>query len=121
MALGKKIFRQTLAIFTVLGACSQVIHADSVDPTRPLNYSNNFSSVRTNADGLQPESILYSESRQVAVINQQVLGLGDTIGDVKVTRIRPQSVEVKQDGNTQILALPKTDVKTSSPAKQQEN
>ena len=106
--------RITAIIFLLLASA---FAESAVDPTRPLNYS---SGPQTISSSLNLESILHSKNRKIAIINQQVLGEGDKIGDIKVTRINPRSVQITQNGVARTLSLPATQVKTSAIDSQQD-
>ncbi len=77
------------------------------DPTRPSSYR----SVGKKEDGLRLESILFSESRKVAVINGNVLSEGDVMGSTKIIRIGKNSVVVSDNGNSVTLKLSRTDIR----------
>ena len=77
------------------------------DPTRPSGYH----SVAPEQQGLRLESILFSETRKVAVINGNVVAEGDSIGRTKIIQISSDSVKVNRDGKSKILELKRTSIR----------
>lgn len=82
-----------------------------IDPTRPLNLSTQS---RSGVETLRLQSILFSGSRRIAVINGTVLAVGERIGDAAVVKIEAQRVVVDQQGKKRVLTLPNAAVKTVS-------
>ncbi|HEB28363.1 MAG TPA: hypothetical protein ENI05_11415 [Porticoccus sp.] len=77
------------------------------DPTRPSGYH----SVAPEKQGLRLESILFSESRKVAVINGKVVAEGDSIGRTKIIQISRDSVTVSRDGKSKKIELKRTSIR----------
>ena len=73
------------AVLSAVLSCFSVatLHADSYDPTRPPNLKAKpvptVKPVNVNQRDFQVSSILLSEQRKVAVINNQVVTIGDTV------------------------------------------
>ena len=83
-----KVAALRVALSAVLSAvlwCFSVatLHAESYDPTRPPNLkakpAPTVKTVNVNPRNFQVSSILLSEQRKVAVINNQVVTIGDTV------------------------------------------
>ncbi|MCB9057302.1 MAG: hypothetical protein H6627_01980 [Calditrichae bacterium] len=53
----------------------------------------------------QLKAISFSEGMSVAMINSQVLKVGDTIEGYKVSKIEPKQVILEKDGQSKILKL----------------
>lgn len=70
------------------------------DPTRPGQYHAAGPKIH-----LKLESVLFSESRRVAVINGKVLAEGERIGSAKVVSIGKDSVRLRRGGKTVRLTL----------------
>lgn len=78
------------------------------DPTRPQNYI-----ATKNTEGLSSDkstnnliltAVLYSSKRHVAIINQRLLNVGDTIAGFEVETIRPNEVILK--GSNTVVRIP---------------
>ncbi|MFW6414865.1 MAG: general secretion pathway protein GspB [Thermodesulfobacteriota bacterium] len=84
--------------------------ADSIsDPTRP-DFGNTRS--RGSASSTQPDKpswdlscIIYSTSRRLAVVNGQILHVGDSVKGGKVLDINPDSVVLSYRGKRRVLQL----------------
>lgn len=79
------------------------------DPTRP--YSHLLA--RSGASGLVLNSLLVSEGRKVAIINNEKVYVGDTVGSSLVTEINDAGVLLKGRQGTQYLGLSQQPVKSS--------
>lgn len=92
-----------------------------IDPTAPLfvlpaegeglgiDFMNQFPAL---FEGFELSSILIRENDRVAVINEQRVRVGDTIGIARVTAIEPRHVTLNVDGEIQTLELYESTVKT---------
>lgn len=108
----------TAVWLTALGLLgSATLHAEGFDPTRPPIFNNNPDPTPTSkAPKLNPQdfrvtSILLSEHRQVAVINNQVVGVGDTVKAGKadkatVTKISATEVTLSKARYEFVVRLP---------------
>ncbi|MBB3168765.1 hypothetical protein FHS30_001949 [Simiduia aestuariiviva] len=71
------------------------------DPTRPLNYR----ATATAQQGYQLSSIFLSEQRARAIINGQLVGVGDRVGAAKVARIEAGQVVLQTPDGVKSLRL----------------
>ena len=55
--------------------------------------------------GLSLKGIIYSEGKSLAVINDEILGVGDTIGEYTVLEIGEKKVIIKKDNEGFTLNL----------------
>ena len=76
------------------------------DPTQPSSYKAVSKKKR-----LRVESILFSETRKVAVINGAVVAEGDSIGSAKIIQIDKGSVRISDGGKTTDLMLERMSVR----------
>ena len=76
------------------------------DPTKPSSYR-----AENGGSEMRLESILFSPSRKVAVINGAVLSEGDTINDNRVIEINKESVKVSRRGKVSKLKLKRTSIR----------
>jgi MSHA biogenesis protein MshK len=90
--------------------CVQCCFAELRDPTRPEGFVDKSTEVRT--DSLELNAIFISSQRKVAVINGQVVKVGDEVSGVKVISIDENSVELEGADNRMTLYLVSTPVKT---------
>jgi hypothetical protein len=74
--------------------------AGAADPTRPSYYKT-----KNSKKTFQLESILYSGSRKVAVINGSVVAEGDTVDGWQVLNINKNKVRIKSNGKVMSLVL----------------
>ena len=72
------------------------------DPTAPTNTEHVDNEDQTH---LKLKSILVGKTRQVALINDTFVSVGDTIGTAKVVAIRDNSVILLDSGVTITLTL----------------
>jgi hypothetical protein len=104
-------------LFTVLAGNGFPLHAETFDPTRPpvLNKSARPAPVvhrpRLNPQDYRVTSILVSEQRKVAVINNQVVTIGDTVkagesGDATITNINAAEVTLSKARQEIVVRLP---------------
>lgn len=76
-------------------------HAHALkDPTQPGEYR-----AATKRVNLNLESILFSDTRRVAVINGKALQEGEKLGSARVLSIGKDVVRVQQQGKTYNLTL----------------
>lgn len=91
---------------TVIGLLAVVLLMQSAavsalqDPTRPPQYHSSKAQV-----ALTLESILFSDTRRVAVINGKALEEGESLGAARVVSIGKDIVRVQRQGKTYNLTL----------------
>ncbi|MBL4827213.1 MAG: hypothetical protein JKY66_05795 [Spongiibacteraceae bacterium] len=76
------------------------------DPTRPAHYHSKKSKAP-----LKLESILFSNTRKVAVINGSLVTEGDRIEDSTVLKINKDRVRLKRNGKITELVLHRTTIR----------
>lgn len=79
-----------MEIFFVSSAFSELR-----DPTMPLGYHSQVSSPETKARSLKLSAIFVKKSGNYAVINDNIVSVGDKIGQYEVLTIMPETVTVK--------------------------
>jgi len=77
------------------------------DPTRPPNVTSTpgAEQVLESEAPRQLQSILFSHSRKVAVINGETVPLGGKIGDATVAKITESEVVLRYPDRTEVLKL----------------
>lgn len=77
------------------------------DPMMPLVDNNGgiLIAKEINADGLSLKGIIYSETRPMAIINDEVLVKGDKLGDYTIIAITETSVSLQKDDKGFVLKL----------------
>lgn len=81
------------------------------DPTRPPSPAEVRAFFDTHdrdhepASGLRLQSVLISDQRRLAIINDQRVGEGDRIGQAEVLRIEPGRVHLRHHGMVRTLTL----------------
>jgi hypothetical protein len=72
------------------------------------NGTASFRSARTNTPPpLKMQGIFYAHQRPSAIINGQMVYVGDRVGGATVIAIDPRSVTIEISGKTQVLAMAK--------------
>ena len=76
----------TFGILSLFGVPS---YAELIDPTLPTNYAAGGTSIQKTAEVVNfiLKAVLISDDSRVAVINDSVVKVGDSIGDEKVKTI----------------------------------
>lgn len=112
-----KILSRTITLAIL--ALSMHASAESADPTRPLFFKSKQSVqlVKTKPVTKQTPapveklevyrltSTLISNKRKIAVINNQVVSVGDKVGKAEVIAIKPAVVHLKSGNKQIVLAL----------------
>ena len=91
--------RQLFPLVAALLLMSSTAHSLK-DPTRPSVYR-----AAATQQSLKLESILLADNRKVAVINGQVLTVGERLGNVKIVDIRKGQVTINRNGYSSKLEL----------------
>lgn len=86
------------------GAPIQAAEQPLADPTQPLNFQ---ASTRA-AVSYHLNSVFISEQRTRAIINGQLVGVNDQVGQAKVLEINPSSVVLHTPEGRKTLQLHKT-------------
>jgi MSHA biogenesis protein MshK len=98
----------TLLSAMILGSA---VLADIDDPTRPMSeaeiraWLEQSAGTKNERPGLRLQSILLSDSRQLAIINGQRVAVGDRIESALVQAIEPGRVRLERDGESILLEL----------------
>ncbi len=81
--------------------------AELKDPTEPTNYSSDVSRARTSESitSFVLDAVLISENNKIAVINNNIVKIGDVIGDEKVKSIDAYSVTLVGEQGEVVLHL----------------
>jgi len=77
------------------------------DPMAPLVDNNGGILIAKEFDvgGLSLKGIIYSETKPLAVINDEVLSKGDALGDYTITEITEKSVSLQKGDKVFVLKL----------------
>ncbi|NEZ03706.1 hypothetical protein G4Y73_05995 [Wenzhouxiangella sp. XN201] len=102
-----------MRMITLLSAMilSSTVLANIDDPTRPMSeveiraWLDQSAGKESERPGLRLQSILLSDSRQLAIINGQRVAVGDQIENARVQAIEPGRVRLERDGETILLEL----------------
>jgi len=107
---------RTAVLFTVLAWFCLPLQAETFDPTKPPVFNQRKPAPIDNRPRLNPQdyqvtSILVSEQRKVAVINNQVVTIGDAVkagksGDATVTTINAAEVTLSKARHKIVVRLP---------------
>lgn len=97
----------SLALALPLGAAPALI-----DPTRPARPGEVVAGAQVSGTGERfvLTSILISDDRRHAVINDQVVSVGDRVDGARVTAIQPYAVRLAVAGGTLTVRLPGVDL-----------
>ncbi len=103
-----KELMKLLLLTNIIFAASAVAQTSSLpDPTRPANYSASFASTpviaKQRAD-FNLRAIRISETDRSAIVNGQLVRVGDEIGAAKVNEIR--SFEVVLEYERKLVTIP---------------
>lgn len=107
----KKLFGVIFFVAFSLYATHIIADSDPVtvnkDPTEPPNYSADISKARTTESitSFVLDAVLISENTKLAVINNNIVKVGDVIGDEKVKSIDPYSVTLVGEQGEVVLHL----------------
>jgi len=103
------VLRSVILIISLL-TCA-VAFAGMRDPTRPPSYDE---STTAGEGGLVVSSILTSGQRNVAVINGDIVGIGDSVGGMPVLKITKDYVVVHDGEDNRVLRiLPEHNIRTT--------
>lgn len=92
--------------WTLLLTCLASSALALTDPTRPGQYQPGPAKIQ-----YRLESILFSQSRRVAVINGKVLAEGEKIGSARVLSIGEDTVRLQTGGKTLKLTLQRPSIR----------
>ncbi len=85
-------------------------NADLRDPTQPSGYNSETALAKIHND-LTLTAILTSPQRNIAIINGELLNVGDKIGKFKILKISSQTVFLEGPGGAMDLTLVETFIK----------
>lgn len=92
-----------IAVLLALGTAACVAFAENLpDPTRPSGAAYASAAEASAPSGPVLQSVLHSSGRKFAVINGQMVKLGDMVGSARVTKIGDAEV-VLTDGNERLV------------------
>lgn len=99
----------------IIAACTLiasplVVDADAtlIDPTRPI-YTRE--AAPEPVVEFTVTAIFFSDERQHAVVNGQLVGQGDRVDGAEVMKIRPDALELRYRGETITRRLPTVEVR----------
>lgn len=95
-----------ITMVTILVAYVATAHA--VDPTRPAYLSDRPAVVAKKQAPLVPltvSAIFYAPNRKLAIINNQILRVGELIEGARITDIERSHVTIQRRGQTQSLSI----------------
>lgn len=106
------MLRKLLFVLSLL-TCSALVAADELrDPTQPDGYmlapGGELGLSETEKSGPAPlvlHSIIMGRGRRLAVINDSVLSVGDTVEQSVVREIADNAVKVEQAGRISVLVM----------------
>jgi hypothetical protein len=93
------------SLYCTLLLTSHLQAAGLTDPTRPFNAPAIPSAKVRAAAALKLDGIVYSASREVAIVNGRLVKAGDWIGDARIDAIARDCVHYTRAGRSQMLRL----------------
>ena len=99
-------------VFCALMAVAGSVHAELADPMRPGGYEGGAT-----ASGPRwvLQSTLVSDTRRLAVVNGDIVRIGDRIGGARVLSIHYGEIWLERNGRRFRLSLKPTEVKKGTP------
>ena len=104
----------TLSLTLSAALAGPVAAEGLADPTRPNSWAQVLApgAVVQQAPSFALESVIFSPSRRVAVINGRTLAEGESLGTLTLLKVDRRQVTVRIDGQRQVLLLkPISDVR----------
>jgi MSHA biogenesis protein MshK len=93
----------SLAVLALLAVLAPAWAQGLTDPTRPPNAVAD--PAQDAGGGTQLQSVLISQGRRRAIINGNMVALGDTVGEAKVVKITETEVVLQKGSETEVLKL----------------
>lgn len=95
----------TFCLSLAFGLLSSSLLALNVgrDPTKPVILNPQTSPSKSN--GYDLRSIIVSKTRKLAMINEELVGIGDMVGDAKILAINNNSVLLELGGQQTTIYL----------------
>ena len=115
-ALKKHLWRTLLCCSFLFLLPQMALSQMLTDPTKPYHYRFQHDDPSV-ADGVVLTSIFFSPTRKVAILNDQLVHVGDKIGHVMVRHINQYTVMItdqRQLGKQYTLSLYRQQIKTPS-------
>lgn len=97
-----------IVTFYLILLTGKVYAEELPDPTRPMTFVNNPEiSITSNSSesNLELQSILISPNKQLAIINNQIIKLGEQIGENKLIKIEADSVILQRGDQQEVIKL----------------
>jgi hypothetical protein len=92
-------------VYCTLLLASHLQAAGLADPTRPIDAPAIPSAKVRAAAALKLDGIVYSASREVAIVNGRLVKAGDWIGDAHIDAIARDCVHYTREGRSHVLRL----------------
>jgi hypothetical protein len=89
----------------VLLLASHLQATELADPTRPIDAPSITARKVEGSDALKLDGIVYSATREVAIVNGRLVKTGDWIGDARIDAIARDCVHYTRAGRSQVLRL----------------
>ncbi|MES2212151.1 MAG: hypothetical protein V4490_03320 [Pseudomonadota bacterium] len=103
-----------LVVLMSAATAATVVEHKMQDPTRPADFIvPNAGPAASTSKELVLTSIIRSPLRQVAIINEQSLQVGDAIGEYKVVQIVSDGVKIQSASKVFMLELNTLQIKTA--------
>ncbi len=98
-------FGRIFVLFAAIGFLVPVFSAqDRVkDPMRPADYSRAPVKKGTKDSGWQVSAILVSEGRRLAMVNNRLLSVGQTVNGARIKAIYGNAVELDVNGRSLLI------------------
>ncbi len=91
-------------------AVVQASAADLRDPMRPPNAPAAATSHIGAPSSLQLQAVMGSGQSRVAIVNEKVVRVGDTIGGALITEISAEAIHYSRGGKQLVASLPNTKI-----------
>ena len=108
LSVASRITRHVLRLAMLVIAATSLAHADSlIDPTRPPITVHKSGPAREVDPVVRVTAIFQSGERRVAVLDGQVVKVGDRVGAVTIQEINADGVRYLRAGRVEFARLPK--------------
>jgi MSHA biogenesis protein MshK len=108
LIMRKTVLNPCLVVCTSILLLAKIATAQSLpDPTRPPSSADGQGAGKSETGPAVPilQSILVSDSRHIAIINGQMLKIGDKVGDNRIIKITESEVVLRSGKDLQVLKL----------------
>ena len=106
-------FQTTVLILGVIFSVAAPAAESLKDPTRPYHAAGASKRGTSVTNKYLVTAIFVSQQRRVAVVNGQLVTVGDRVGKARVSKILTDSVRLRIAGNTRTIRMAATRVRAN--------